>query len=123
MLALAHRAHSGLLHETVVWAYILSNERDHCRDKCSHWPIGHTAGCCTILSCGPTYFPMSGITAKLNARIGPIGHTVGCCTRTPYGPTYFSMSGITAEINARIGQSGTQRAVERDCRVGLHIFQ
>src|SRR6266581_3823558 len=88
MLALAHRAHSGLLHETVVWAYILSNERDHCRAKCSHWPIGHTAGCCTILSCGPTYFPMSGITAEINARIGP---------------------------------SGTQWAVERDGRVGLHI--
>src|SRR6266704_1677433 len=73
MLALAHRAHSGLLDETVVWAYILSNERDHCRDKCSHWPIGHTAGCHTRLPYGPTYFPMSGITAELNARIGPSG--------------------------------------------------
>src|SRR6266581_789885 len=32
------------------------NEQDHYRAKCSHRPIGHTVGCCTRLSCGPTYF-------------------------------------------------------------------
>jgi len=32
------------------------NEQDHYQAKCSHWPIGHTVGCCTRLSCGPTYF-------------------------------------------------------------------
>src|SRR6266581_1026827 len=90
MLTLAHRAQGGLLHETVVWAYILSmsgitaklnahigppgtrwaaargycvglhtfNEHDHYRAKCSHRPIGHTVGCCTRLSCGPTYFQL-----------------------------------------------------------------
>src|SRR6266581_2223478 len=72
MLALAHQAQCGLLHKTVVWAYILSMngitaELDARIGPSGAWrPATQTVAWAHILS-------MNEITAELDARIGPSG--------------------------------------------------
>src|SRR5712691_997546 len=122
MPALAHQVHGGLLHEAIVWAFILSmsrittelnacigplgtwraaaqdccvglhafNEQDHYQAKCSHRPIGHTVGCCTRLSCGPTYFQFNEQDHyRAKCSHWPIGIMVACCTTRLCRPTCF----------------------------------
>src|SRR5260221_431647 len=111
---MAHREDSGLLHEAVVWAYILFHEWDDFQAKCSHWPMMRTHCPCRPALVGPQQ-PESN-RAQAFTRIGPprtqwaAARAIGwayysfICGMTPaHNPTYFSMSGMTSERNARIG--------------------
>ncbi len=74
MLASAHRAHGGLLHEAIAWAYILSMSTITTELNARIGPSGTRWAAARDCRAGPhTFNSMSGITTELNARIGPSG--------------------------------------------------
>src|SRR5712691_4002538 len=98
-LALAHCTHSGLQHETVVWACIINfSEWDGCRSKSSHWPrCEHTS---------------------LDNEIDLVHSSLKTimCTHS-HGP--ISCTVLLRQF-PRIGPLCAQWAAARDCHVGLH---
>src|SRR6266571_4568829 len=74
MLALAHQAHGGLLHEAIAWAFILSMSRITTELNACIGPPGARWAAARGYRAGPhTFNSMSRITTELNARIGPSG--------------------------------------------------
>src|SRR5260221_14051986 len=100
---MAHREDSGLLHEAVVWAYILFHEWDDFQAKCLHWPMMRTHCPCRPALVGPQQpesnhaqaFTRTVLTHTNTPTIRsnwPISKILGCGKRLLYGPTYFSRS-------------------------------
>src|SRR6266581_4819362 len=74
MLTLAHRAHGGLLHEAIAWAYILSMSTITTELNARIGPSGTRWAAARDCRAGPhTFNSMSRITTKLTPRTGPSG--------------------------------------------------
>src|SRR6266581_383928 len=91
MLALAHQAHGGLLHEAIAWAFILSMSRITTELNACIGPPGARWAAARGYRVGlHTFNEHDHYRAKCSHR--PIGHTVGCCTRLSCGPAYFQFN-------------------------------
>src|SRR6266581_1721732 len=91
MLALAHQAHGGLLHEAIMWAFILSMSRITTKLNARIGPSGTWWAAARDCRAGPhTFNSMSRITTELNARIGPSGTRWAAARDCHAGPHTFN---------------------------------